>query len=109
MHAFGAAGLHRSRQSQLRQRLADQLGGLDDHREGRALGRIEVEHQIVRTIRVVDPEEGDVVLHRTLIGEPQQRATVVAECVGDLAARSLGPDRHSSVPSPVCTRGDSSA
>ena len=36
---------------------------------------------------MIDPEQGDVVLHRPLIGEPQQRATIVAESVGEISRR----------------------
>ena len=44
--------------------------------KSRALGWIEVHHQEIGLVRVRQPEEGDVVLHGALVGEPQQRPDV---------------------------------
>ena len=40
---------------------------------------------------VPGPEEGDVELDGALVGQPQQRAPVVAQHLGDLAVRTLRP------------------
>jgi hypothetical protein len=97
VHALRSAGLHRSGQPGVLQRLPDEPGGPDDHREVRALRRVEVEDQAGR-LRVRDAEERDVELDGALVGQPQERAPVVAEHLGDLAVRPLRPDGHGAHP-----------
>ena len=81
----------------------------DRHREAVALGRVEVEHEMGHVVGTVDAHERRVVLDRALVGEPQQRAAVVAQRVRHLALRRLGPDRAPCAPTRACTSGRSSA
>ena len=48
--------------------------------------------------RVVDAEEGHVVLDRPLVGEPEQGSPVVAEHLVHLAVGRLRPHRHGADP-----------
>ena len=43
-------------------------------------------------VEVARPHQRRVVLDRSLVGEPQQRAPVVAERISDVPVRALGPD-----------------
>src|SRR4029453_3200171 len=94
MQAFGAARLDRAGHTRLVQRLADQLRSLYDYCKVRSLRRIEIEHEVVGVLRMGGLEEGDVVLHGTLVGEPEQRTAVVTQGVRDFPSRRLRPDRH---------------
>ena len=49
-------------------------------------------------VPAVGANQRRVVLDRTLVGEPQQRATIVAERVGHVTLRRLGPQRHRTHP-----------
>ena len=62
----------------LGQCLPIELGSLDDHGRGRSLGRIKIKNQVSEADSSDDSEEGDVILHRTLVGELEQRPPVVA-------------------------------
>ena len=55
--------------------------------------RVEVEHEMRGVVESVGEPERRVVLDGPLVGEPQQRPTVVAERVGDGALRSRCPER----------------
>ena len=98
MHAFGSAGLDRALQSHLGERLADQAGCPDGHREGVSVGRVEVEHEVRDAVGTVGAHQGRVVFHRSLVGEPQQHAAVVAQRVGHFPLRSLRPELHRAHP-----------
>ena len=65
-----------------------------------ASGRVEVEHEMGRAVQRRSQDQRRVVLDRALVGEPQQRAAVVAQRVVHLALRGLGPDRDGRAPSP---------
>ena len=59
--------------------------------EAVALGWVEVEHEVGRPVQPVGECQRRVVLDGPLVGEPQQRAPVVAQGVGDRALGRLGP------------------
>ena len=63
-----------------------------------AVRRVEVEHQMRRSIGTIGAHQRRVVLDGPLVGEPQQRPAVVAQRVGHLALRRLGPQRHRAHP-----------
>jgi hypothetical protein len=88
---LGAAGLHRSGEPDIGQRLAHRMSGSDRHRERIGLRRVEVEHQVGDAIRPIDAHQGGVILDRPLVGEPQQRPAVVAQRVRHVPVRRLGP------------------
>jgi hypothetical protein len=96
--ALGPARLHGALEPQLVERLVDQVGDADDQPEVAALGRIEVDHQVGDAVGPVDPQQGRVVLDGPLVGEPQQRAAVVADGVGHVALGGLGPEAHRADP-----------
>src|SRR5579859_6787857 len=65
----------------------------------RASGRrVDVQDQIGRPVRVPGQEQVGVVLDRALVGEPHQRAPVVAERVPDLPLGRHGPHGHGADP-----------
>ncbi len=82
VHALGAARLDRALQAGVGQRLADEVGGGDRHRERVPLGRVEVEHEVRHVLEVAGPDQRRVVLDGPLVGEPEECAAVVAERVG---------------------------
>ena len=94
VHALGAAGLHRAGQAQRRRAPGARAGRRRPPRRTLALGRVEVEHEVRRPVPVVGRDQRRVVLDGPLVGEPQQRAPVVAERVGHLALGRLGPHRR---------------
>ena len=68
------------------------------HRERVRVRRVEVEHQVRHAVGTLDAHEGRVVLDGALVGEPQQRAAVVAQRVGHVPLRRLGPQLHRAHP-----------
>ena len=94
VHALGAARLHRALQTDIGQGLAHQVGRPDSHREGVGVGRVEIEHEMGHTVGTGRQHEGRVVLHGALVGEPDQRAAVVAQRVRHVPLRRLGPELH---------------
>ena len=74
------------------ERVADEPRDADDRRERVAVGRVEVEHEMRHPVGAFDAGERRVVLDRSLVREPDQRAEVVAEGVRDVAVRRFGPD-----------------
>ena len=72
---------------------AHELRGGHRGREAAALRRVEVEHEVRPRSVLVGPHQRRVVLDRPLVGEPQQRAPVVAQRVGDLALATPRPTR----------------
>ena len=90
--------LTRAGQPEIGQRLADEAGRPHGHRERVALGRVEVEHEVGHVLAVVDAQQRGVVLDGALVGEPQQRAAVVAERVGHLPLGRLRPEPHRAHP-----------
>ena len=79
MQTFGAAGFHRPLETDIRQRLADEPGHPDDHPKRVGTGRVEVEHHMSGCPWLTGMDQGHVVLHCPLVGEPKQRAPVVTE------------------------------
>ena len=65
-----------------------------------SLGRVEVEHEVRGPVDVVGPPQRRVVLDRALVGEPQQRAPVVAQRVVHLALARPPPRSAPCAPSP---------
>src|SRR5262249_31978116 len=104
VQALRPAGLDRTRQAGLGPALADYLGGSDGHWERVGGWWVEVEHEVCRTVPAIHLDQRRVVLHGTLIGEPQQRAAVVAQRVRDLALRSLCPQLDGPHPGWCVTR-----
>jgi len=94
MQALGPAGFDGGLQSGFRERLTSQLGGRYGERERVGVWWIYVEYQMRRAVPFADLEERRVILHGTLIGEPEQGPAVVAEPIGDLSLRGLGPQRR---------------
>ena len=62
--------------------------------DGRCRNRTEPRPGVDPVVRFRTPHEGRVVLDRTLIGQPEQRAPVLADRIGDRSLRRLGPERH---------------
>src|SRR6266571_3892191 len=61
----------------------------------RGRGRwVDVKHEVGGAVPSIGADQGWVVLHSPLVGEPQQSATVVAQGVGHLPFRGLRPKRH---------------
>nr|BFE69008.1 hypothetical protein GCM10020092_023090 [Actinoplanes digitatis] len=85
VHALRPAGLHGAGHARVGERLPDQTGRPHDHVERAALRRIQVHDQVGGAVALVDGHQRRVVLDRALVGEPQQRAAVVAEGVLHLA------------------------
>ena len=100
VHALGAARLDRSLQADVVERLADEVGDANGHREAVvvAVGRVEVEDEVGHAVGTVGAHQRRVVLDGALVREPQQRAPVVAQRVGHLTLRCLGPDGDGSHP-----------
>ena len=94
VNSLGAAGLHRSRQTAVRQGLTDQMRDRDDGGEVVVGGWIEVEHHMGGPVDVVGKAERRVILDRALVAEPQQSSAVIAQRVVHLPLRRLGPYRH---------------
>ena len=55
--------------------------------------RIQVQHQVRGPVDVAGQPQRGVVLDRALVGQPQQRAPVIAQRVAHLALGRLGPHR----------------
>ncbi len=91
VQALRPAGLDRARQPGVGQRPPHEVGDPDDVPERIALRWVEVEHQVRGEVGAVTHERR-VVLDGPLVGEPQQRAPVVAERVVHLALGRLRPD-----------------
>ena len=106
---LGAARLHRTVKADVGQRLADRMGGADRHRERIGVRRIEIEHEVGDPIRPIDAHERRVILDRTLVGEPEQRAPVVAQRIRHVPLRRFGPPARPCAPSRACTSARSSA
>ena len=70
----------------------------DDVVEPAAFGGVEVEDEMGEAVRAVDRDQRGVVLDRPLVGEPQERAPVVAQRVRHVALRRLGPHRDGADP-----------
>ena len=110
VHALGAARLDRALAGR-RRRAPGGRGGRREppSRSVVAVGRVEVEHEVGHAVGTVGAHQRRVVLDGALVREPQQRAPVVAQRVGHLALRRLGPDGRPCAPTPACTSGRSSA
>ncbi len=96
--ALGPTGLHPALQPRVGQRLADQVGRSHGHREAGGVGWVEVEHEVGGAVGLVGPTQCRVILDRPLVGEPQQRAAVVAQGVRHLALGRLRPELHGAHP-----------
>jgi hypothetical protein len=92
--ALGPAGLHRPLQAHVGEGLAHEPGSPHGDREVSALGWVEVEHEVGGVVGAGDLHQRGVVLDRSLVGEPEQRPTVVAQGVRHIAFGGLGPQRH---------------
>ena len=84
VYALGTTRLDRALQPGVGQRLADEVGGGDRHRERVPLGRVEVEHEVRHVLEVAGPDQRRVVLDGPLVGEPEECGAVVAERIGDV-------------------------
>ncbi len=94
VHALRSAGLGHTDQAGIGQGLAHQVGRADRRPERVPLRRVEVQDQIAGVVPVAGAHQGRVVLHRALVGEPEQCPAVVAQRVGHLALGGLRPHRH---------------
>ena len=95
---LGPARLDRAREARPVQRPRTSRATATTVGEFRSLRRVQVEHQGRRMQRVVDAEEGHVVLDRPLVGQPEQGPPVVAEHLVHLSVGRLRPHRHGADP-----------
>ena len=94
MQALRSAGFDDSVQAFIDEDLPDNARGSHGLGKGISARRIDVEHQMGHVLGAVETYQRRVILNGALVPEPQQRPTVIAERVGDLALRRLRPHRH---------------
>ena len=93
MEALRAAGLDRAFETDVSQSLTNELGDAHDGIEGGCRRRIEIEDEVGDAVETFGADQRGVVLDGALVGEPQQRAPVVAQRIGHVPLRRLGPER----------------
>ncbi len=94
-----SARLHCALEALLGQRRAHEVSGARRHGKGIGAGWIEIDDKMRRALGAIRPHEGRVILHRPLVGEPDEGSPVVAQRIVDIAPRGLRPE--ASPPHPV--------
>src|ERR1039458_2416483 len=90
--------MHCPGQPRINKRLPDKKSGRHRLPERSPLRRIDIQDHLRGPVLLARQDQRRVVLHRPLVGEPQQGAPVVAQRVPHLAVRRLRPQRYEADP-----------